>query len=106
MVLNYHFYLSDENILNISAKTKAVLADYRKDDEAARLLLITYPNLKIAKKSLTSFSKHYLADADPTGFAVIENGKIAAALLNKRLLAIVLESDSRQLAERLLKPFL
>jgi hypothetical protein len=106
MVLNYHFYLSDENILNISAKTKAVMADYRKDDEAARLLLISYPNLKIAKKSLTSFSKHYLADADPAGFAVIENGKIAAALLNKRLLAIVLESDSRQLAERLLKPFL
>ena len=106
IVLNYHFYISDENILNLSAKTEAILANYQVGREAARLLLISYPNLKVAKKSLTGFSKHYLPEADQSGFAEIENGKFAAAFRKDRLLTIILESDSRQLAERLLAPFL
>jgi len=105
IVLNYHFYISDENILNLSAKTDAVLANYQAGREEARLLLISYSNLKVAKKSLADFSKHYLPDADQTGFAKIENGKFAAAFLKDKLLTIILESDSRRLAERLLKPF-
>jgi hypothetical protein len=36
----------------------------------------------------------------------IENGKFAAAFLKGKLLTIILESDSRQLAEKLLAPFL
>jgi hypothetical protein len=105
IVLNYHFYISDENILNLSARTDAILANYQVGREAARLLLISYSNLKVAKKSLTDFSKHYLPDIDQTGFAEIENGKFAAVFLKNKLLTIILESDSRRLAERLLKPF-
>jgi hypothetical protein len=106
MVLNYHFYISDENILNLSAKTEAVLANYQGGTETARLLLISYTNLKVAKKSLQDFFKHYLSDADKNGFAKMENGKFAAAFLKDKLLTIVLESDSRRLAQRLLAPFL
>ena len=106
IVLNSHFYVSDENILNLSANTEAILVNYQVVSEAARLLLISYSNLKVAKKSLKSFSKHYLPDADKTGFAEIENGKFAAAFLKDKLLTIILESDSRRLAERLLAPFL
>ncbi|MGD2184724.1 MAG: hypothetical protein PVI71_01300 [Desulfobacterales bacterium] len=105
-ILNYHFYLSDENILNISPETKAVLANYQRGKETARLLLISYPDKKRAKKSRDRFLKHYLTDADKMGMAVLEDGKWAAACLKNRLLAIVLEADSRQLAEHLLKPFL
>jgi hypothetical protein len=106
IVLNYHFYISDENILNLSTKTKAILTNYQVGTEAARLLLISYSNLKVAKKSLKAFSEHYLPDADKTEFAEIENGKFAAAFLKDKLLTIILESDSRRLAERLLAPFL
>jgi hypothetical protein len=106
IVLNYHFYISDENILNLSANTDALLANYQVGRETARLLLISYSNLKVAKKSLTDFSKHYLPDADQTGFAEIENGKFAAVFLKDKLLTIILESDSRRLVEKLLKPFL
>jgi len=106
IVLNYHYYISDENILNLSAKTKAVLANYQAGTETARLLLISYTNLKVAKKSLTAFSKHFLPDADKNGFAEIENGKFAAVFLKGKLLTIILESDSRRLAEKLLTPFL
>jgi len=105
MILNYHFYISDENILNLSANTDAVLAKYQVGSHAARLLLISYTNLKMAKKSLNGFLRHYLPDADKTGYAEIENGKFAAIFLKDKLLAIILESDSRQLAERLLEPF-
>ena len=106
IVLNYHFYISDENILNLSANTEAILANYQVGTDAARLLLISYTNLKIAKKSWQGFSKHYLPDADKTGFAEIENGKFAAVFLKDTLLTIILESDSRRLAEKLLAPFL
>lgn len=106
IVLNYHYYISDENILNLAANTKAVLAKYQVGTESARLLLISYTNLKVAKKSLKAFSKHYLPDADKTGFAEIENGKFAAVFLKDKLLTIILESDSRRLAEKLLKPFI
>ena len=106
ILLNYHFYISDENILNLSDKTDAILANYHVGREEARLLLISYPNLKVAKKSLMGFSKHYLPEADQSGFTEIENGKFAAAFRKDKLLTIILESDSRQLAQRLLAPLL
>ncbi|MGD2272231.1 MAG: hypothetical protein PVI06_17655 [Desulfobacterales bacterium] len=103
MVLNYHFYLSDENILNISAQTDAALADYRRGSGEAKLLLISYSDAEIAREALSRFFRHYLPDADKNGTALLENQKWSAAVLKDRLLAIVLESDSRELAESLLK---
>lgn len=103
IVLNYHYYLSDENILNISHKTDVVLASYRLGKKEARLLLIAYSDPETAKKSMISFFNHYLPDANQYGMALLENGKWAALSLKERILAIVLEADSRQLAESLLK---
>ena len=105
IVLNYHYYVADENILNISAQTDAVLAGYRVENQNALLLLVSYPQSEHAKKSQASFLTHYLPDADHTGTALLENGKWAAIKRKERLLAIVLEADSRKLAERLLKSF-
>jgi len=103
MVLNYHYYLADENILNISVETDVVLAAYHLENQRARLLLISYANAPNAMQSRTRFLKHYLPDADSTGAALLENGKWAAVKQIDHLLAIVLEADSRKLAERLLK---
>jgi hypothetical protein len=103
IVLNYHFYLAEENILNISPQTDAVLADYRRGQEKAKLLLIKYPGSEVAGRSLSNFLKHYLPDADKYGFALLENGKWAAARLKKRWLAVILEADSRKFVESLLK---
>lgn len=103
IVLNYHFYLADENILNISSRTDAVLASYHREGQKALLLLVLYPKTENAVKSLSGFLKHYLPDADKTGAALLENGKCAAVRLKNRLLAVVLEADSRELSESLLK---
>jgi hypothetical protein len=103
IVLNYHFYLAEENILNISQQTDAVLANYRRGRQKAKLLLVKYPGSEIAARSLSNFLKHYLPDADKSGIALLENGKWAAARLKERWLAVILEADSRKFAESLLK---
>ena len=103
VVLNYHYYISDENILNISADTEVVLAEYKTGNQAARLLLIKYPMSEKAAQSQANFLNHYLPDADKNGTALLENGKWAVAHRKGHLLAIVLEADSKEFAERLLK---
>jgi len=83
-VLNYHFYLS-------------------KGEARARLLLVIYLNEEKAAEALASFLRHYLPDADSRGLVLLENGKWSAAAVKGRLLTAVFESDSRQLAEDLLR---
>lgn len=103
IVLNYHYYLSDENILNISSETDVAFATYELGNQEARLLLVYYPDPEKATQSKVSFLKHYLPDADSTGAALLEDGKWVAVKRKKRLLAIVLEAHSRELAHKLLK---
>jgi hypothetical protein len=102
VVLNGHYYLSDDNILNIDGDTEAVLADYRLGDQAALLLLVNYPTPEEAQRSQTGFLNHYLPDADDTGAALLENGKWTAVRRKGQLLAIVLDADSREGAAQLL----
>jgi len=103
VVLNYHYYLADENILNLKPHTDAVLAAYSHDTDQARLLIVAYPDPQTAEIALSGFLRHYLPDADPSGTTLLENGKWAAALTNRQMLAIVLEADTRSLAETLLQ---
>jgi hypothetical protein len=102
VVMNYHYYISDENILNISNDTDVVLARYRGETGAGLLLLVEYLDPKLAARSLTLFLKYYLPDANQTGSALLEDGKWAAVRQKGHLLAIVLESESRDVAEGLL----
>jgi len=103
IILNYHYYISDTNLLHLSPKTDAVLASYRRQAEQALILLINYPEPDAAAGAYTSFMKHYLGDADKDGMAMLENNTWCAAKVNDRLLMIVLEADSRQLADGLLR---
>ena len=103
IVLNYHFYLADENILNIGPQTDAVLAEYQLGKEYARLLLVIYPRKGEAAEAHASFLKNYLPEAGSNGVLLLENGKWSAADVKGRLLGIVLEANSRQLAESLLE---
>ncbi len=103
IVLNYHYYISDENILSISADTNVAMAEYQLGNQAAQLLLIKYPTSEKAAQSQADFLNHYLPDADKKGVALLENGKWAVINRIGDLLAIVLEADSREYAELLLK---
>jgi hypothetical protein len=103
IVLNYHYYIADENFLNIAADTDVVLAEYQRGNQAARLLLIKYPTTEKADQSRAAFLKLYLPDADKKGAALLENGKWAAVNRKGHLLAIVLEADTMKLAGQVLE---
>jgi hypothetical protein len=103
VLLNYHFYLADENILNLGPETKAALAEYKRGQEKARLLLVQYPQRGEAEKAHRRFLKAYLPEASSTSPVQIENAKWSATALSVELLAIVLEADSPGLAESLIK---
>jgi hypothetical protein len=105
IVLNYHYYISDENILKISADTNVALAEYQLGDQAALLLIVEYPSSESAEQSRADFLNHYLPDADKKGAALLENGKWAVINRKENLLAIVLEADNKEFAERLLTNF-
>ena len=103
VVLNYHYYLADENILNLTPQTEAVLAEYQRAEARGRLLLISYPTKGEAQAAFAGFRRHYLPDADSSGAARLENKKWATARMQDRLLVIVLEADNRELAEALVQ---
>jgi hypothetical protein len=101
-VLNRHYFISTENILRLGGRTEAVLATYQLKEGAAQILLVNYPDVEKAKEAHSSFLKHYLPDADPTGMAKLENKKWCGVSVKGPLLAAVLEADSREIATGLL----
>ena len=104
VVLNYHFYLSNENILSLGPNTDAVLAEYQRDEDFARLLLVLYPNKRESTKSYTCLLRHYLPEANAKGEVVLlENGKWSGVIVKGKLLAAIFDAHSRGLAEELLK---
>ena len=103
ILLNYHYYISDENIFQISDDTDVTLASYQIRGQNAILMLVEYPESRKAAESRQRFLRFYLPDADSSGMALLENGKWAAVKGQKQLLAVVLEADSRELAENLLQ---
>lgn len=103
VILNYHYYLSDQNLLMLSPRTEAVLAGYQRDNGQALLLLVAYPDTNAAISASTNFNRHYLADADKNGMVLLENQKWSASKIAGRLLVVILEADSRPLAESLLE---
>lgn len=103
IVLNYHFYLSDENILDLSPQTDAVLATYQNANTSARLLLVQYPDANTARKAAENIRRHYLPDADAEGISRLENGKWASSRLKNLMLIVVLEASSRKSAADLVR---
>ena len=104
VVLNYHFYLSNENILRLGPHTDAALADYQRGEEFARLLIILYPNESESTQAYAYLLKHYLPEAiGKEKVVLLENGKWSGTAVKGRLLAAIFDAHSSGLAEELLK---
>ena len=101
--LDYHYYLSDENILSLGPETKAVLAEYRKGKGDALILLVSYLDSQQGENALAAFRTHYMSHTKDKGVIKLENGRWSAVSLKGNLLMIVLEADSPDLAQNLLK---
>lgn len=101
VVMNTHFYISDENILHLEPRAEAVLAEYRRDGGNAMLLMAAYPSEEKAREARESVHKHYLPDAGNEGIARLENGKWSAVASGGRFVAFVPEAESSDLSKAL-----
>ncbi|RJR49260.1 MAG: hypothetical protein C4576_07195 [Desulfobacteraceae bacterium] len=101
VVLNTHFYISEENILHLEPRAEAVLAGYRRDGGSAMLLLAAYPSEGKAREALQDVLKHYLPDGGKEGIARLENGKWSAVASVGRFVAFVPEAENRDLSKAL-----
>lgn len=101
--LNYHYFLSTENILKLGADTEAALAQYEIGEAKARLLIVHYPSQRRAQEAMEGLRASYLEGVGTAGLVQLEDGKWAGARRRGTYLIVVLESTNRSLAERLLQ---
>jgi hypothetical protein len=101
-ILNYHFFVADENILLLGRETDAVLAEFGSRDARSRLLIVSYEDAGGAARAGESFRRAYMPDAAAMGTVRTENGKWTAARVAGRNVAVVFDAASaEEAAERL-----
>lgn len=105
-VLNYHYFLADSNILNLSEKTDAVLAQYRIEDHKPRLLVVRYPNAADASAAYAQFGRTYFKDRPVSNAAFriekIERDEYVGMRRDGRILRFVFDAGSKEQCSRLL----
>jgi len=102
VLLNQRFFVAHQNILNLSPKTEAVLAQYLQDKKKTQLLLIRYPDSKEARDVYQGFMKAYLPDARGKDRSKTEDGKWTFAHQRNEFIIIVFGAPKEADAEALL----
>jgi hypothetical protein len=92
--LNSHFFISNENLLQVDDETQAVLAQYRKGGKTFHVLVALYPDAERAKKAGESFLLHYLPDAGD-GMAGLPDGRWTGVRRDGRLLGVVFNAPDK-----------
>lgn len=101
-ILNYHYFVADENILLLGRETDAVLAEFGSRDARSRLLIVSYEDAGGAARAGESFRRAYMPEAAAMGTVRTENGKWTAARVAGRNVAVVFDAASaEEAAERL-----
>jgi hypothetical protein len=98
LLLDKHYFVANENILNLGPKTDCVLAEYPLSSEDFLVLLVVrYENHAHAKAAHDHFIKIYMPEAK-AGLAQMENKKWTMAVLDRDLVSIVFEAPDKQKA--------
>ncbi len=94
-ILNYHFFVTSENWLDLDETTEAVLGRLRnREKEKTSILIIRYPDEARARKAVQQFLKGYLPEADESGAATVEDGFWTGARASGKIGIIVFSSVS------------
>ena len=98
LLLDKHYFVANENILNLGPKTDCLLAEYplNKEDFLV-LLLVRYENQAQANAAYDHFVQNYMPEAKD-GLAQMENKKWTMARLEQNSLRIVFEAIDQQMA--------
>jgi hypothetical protein len=94
ILVNSHYYIANENILNIDGTTHAVLARYRIEGNTFYMLLVDYENTQKAKEAQKSFLQHSLPDAQE-GIKELDDGKWTGCKLKDKLLVVIFNSPTK-----------
>jgi len=97
--LNYHYFLAEENILNLDEHTEAVIANYRSG--RSTLLCVKYLDSGIASRSFDNFVSKYIPEASGTGLAQTENDRWVKALNFSNYFIAVLDAPDENAAKML-----
>ena len=88
--------MAEQNILNLSDKTEAVLARYAPDN--MYLLYIRYDSQTQAQKAINSFIAGYIPEAKESGLVQIEQNKWVKAALFENYAIIILDAPNAEQA--------
>jgi len=103
VLLNQRFFIAHQNILNLSRRTEAVLAQYSREKQKTNLLLIRYPGVKEARDAYQSFMGAYLPDAGGKDLVKTEDQKWTMARQRGEVVIVVFGAPTAADAETLLK---
>jgi hypothetical protein len=101
--LNYHFYLSDQNILNLNEDTDAFLAPYLIGENKSYLLVVRYPDAKKASHSFDQFIDAYMPEVKNQGTALMENKKWTAGAVKSEFVSIIFDSLTEESAQKMVR---
>jgi hypothetical protein len=103
VLLNQRFFIAHQNILHLSRRAEAVLAQYTREKQKVHLLLIRYPNVKEARDAYQSFMGAYLPDAGGKDLLKTEDQKWTMARQRGDAVIVVFGAPTAADAEALLK---
>jgi len=101
VLLNQRFFIAHRNILNLSRKTRAVLAQYLQERQKTQLLLIQYPDPQAAGEAFRSFMGAYLPDAGEKDRLKTDDQRWTLARRRGEWVLIVFGAPTEAAAERL-----
>lgn len=103
MLLNKHYYVSHDNILNLNRQTDCILAEYReKNQESTFLVLIRYQTNTLAQKAYNTFIKAYMPEARDSGITQTENKKWVLAKPKRDMIVLIFDAPTKKNASKLL----
>ena len=103
ILLNQRFFVSHENILNLSRRTEAVLAQYTQEEQKTHLLLIRYAGVQEAGDAYQSFMHVYLPDARGKDLLKTEDQKWTMARQRGKAVVVVFGAPTAADAEALFR---
>jgi hypothetical protein len=104
IILNNLYFLSNENILNLSEETDAVLASYKSDSEILKLLLIEYPDTIGSKKAFESFNRNHLKTTISSlrNLEKVGEDLFTGVELKDHFLIVILEGKTKESVDNLI----
>ncbi len=99
--LNYHYFLSEENLLHLDTNTQAALGSYNPGN--VNLLCVQYPNPDLARAAYDSFIDGFMPEGKETGAAKVENHRWVVAEVIDNCVVIVFDVKHEMAGRTLLK---